>query len=192
MHISSIIFIIAYFMPTFKMNYYYMLLIWLGCFLLSRMLDSTYISDLVNIFAEDSMIDIKVSDYLNDTDKSYTGEVTYTFQGIFSRLFILGLIYYVPTDRERYKSFLINLYFVGNCLFFLFGFNEIMALRTSLYFTSFEILAIPIVLYEIRDRFTFWLLLSFFVIRSFYQCYSLICGQFSDEYLPYKNVFINL
>jgi hypothetical protein len=138
------------------------------------------------------MIDQKVSNYLEDTDKTYTGKVVYSFIGVFSRLFILSLLCYVPTNQESYKSFLVNLYFVGNCLFFLLGFNAILALRISLYFTSFEILVIPLVLYEIKDRFAFWLLLSLFVLRSLYQCYSLICEQFPEIYLPYKNALVNL
>jgi hypothetical protein len=192
MHVSAIVFVIAYFLLPLNMNYYYMLLIWLGCFILSRIMDNTIIGDFIDTFAENSMVDVKMSNYLNDENRVYTGEVEYTLQGVLFRLLTLGLIYYVSTDQDRLKSFFINTYFVGNCLFFLFSFNEIMALRMSLYFTCIEIIAIPFVLYEIKERFTFWTLLSVYVLRSFYQFYILIFVQFPDAYLPYKNALINL
>jgi hypothetical protein len=187
MHVSSLIFIPAYFLPSFRIKLPYMLLIWVGCVIFSFILDNSFISDWVNSLARDSMIDTKVSSYTSDEEQTFTSRVKFTVMGTVVKVFQLVLFTYATMENDRLKTFFINAYFVGGCLFFFFAFSEIMSARLSIYYFSFEVLSIPCFLYYVQDKLTYWSLISAFTLKAFYQLYVLIFHELPMFYVPYRN-----
>lgn len=186
MHTSALIFAVVYFLTPLRIKFPYMVLIWFICYLASWFLDNTMVGEWVDTFAKDTLIDTKMEYYSSD-DGQFTGRVAYSIVGNIFKLLTLAVIYYGDINNDRLKSVFVNCYFFGVCLFFVFGFSEIMSARLSGYFISLEIIFIPMVLYFIKDKLTYWMLLSAFLIRAFYQFYVLIYIKGVELYFPYRN-----
>ncbi|MDR0547090.1 MAG: EpsG family protein [Dysgonamonadaceae bacterium] len=190
MHSSAWAFFPAYFIPSLRIKLPYMLLIWVGCLAVSYLLDNSALSDWVNdnMLTKDSMISSKVTTYTSDEDQTFTTRVKFSVFGLLTKILQLVLFTYATMENERLKSFFINSYFVGGCLFFFFSFSEIMSVRLSMYYFSFEVLSIPCFMYYVRDKITFWTLIGAFMVKLLYQFCTLIFVNTPMFYLPYKTI----
>lgn len=114
--------------------------------------------------------------------------------GMFFRLIVLILASITLLDNKNklsnkeYNNYslLINLYYFGGFIYFLFSFIEIFSGRLSIYFTLMEIILLPFILKHSNQIFIKILLFILFLIFSFY---SLIEAVFYSEnnYLdPFK------
>ncbi len=190
-HTSALVFSVAFFITPIKLKLRYLLLIWVLCYFAGLSLDNDFSGRLVELFAKDTMMEMKI-DLYNDGE-TFVERYTLPLLGTMFKVIIMALLYYSPIKNERLKQIFLNLYFFSGCIFMFFSFSEILTLRLSMYFFAFEAISIPLALYFIKDKsdVVFWLFLIGLVVKSFYQYNSQVFVSYSDMYLPYKNALRN-
>jgi hypothetical protein len=186
MHTSAWIFGVVFFIDRFNFKFATMLTVWICCYGASYIADNTIVGSIIDDYAKDTMIDTKFDIYSTGA-RQYIGRVGYGMIGTALKVFNLYLLSASTMTDRRMHTFFYNSYFIGGCLFFFFGFNEIMSLRLSMYFFAMEVLFIPIILYYIKDKMTFWILLFVFVLKSWWQLDQIIYVKISSMWLPYSN-----
>ena len=186
MHYSSLVFFPVYWICNKKINIYLIFGIWMACYFLSFTKFNEWFSS--------SVFNIGITEFTDKTNlyaEEDTGGGRYgvSLFGLLSKILVVILVYFtLPDETGRLQRILLNIYFIGGCFFFLFSFSEIYGTRFSLYFLSVEALAVPVAIQKIRDIKLHYLLISTFIIKAFYQYYTLVYISYPDMYLPYKNV----
>jgi len=187
MHNSAIVFVIVYWVTDWKINIYIMLGLWLLCYLISYSAFTDIFSSPTSDFGVNDLTE-KSEQYMDAED--FSGRYTISIFNILTKLLVLALVYFLSDYRKNTGLYrlLLNIYFIGGCFFFLFSFNQTFGNRFSLYFLSFEAIAIPGVIYTIKDIKLHYLLIPVFIIKAFYQYYTLIYISYPEMYFPYRNV----
>lgn len=127
-------------------------------------------------------------------DYLYTNGMQFSFSlGMIERLFIFLTVYYIAFKYNIYQSnkmlrLLINMYFMGVCLYFSFirVAAEFASRGTFFYIYSF-FLILPILIKETPTKVKYYLL-TIALLWSLYLSTAVIRdGQ--DSYIPYKNIY---
>jgi len=186
MHYSSFIFLPVYWLAHRKINIYLILGIWAGCYLFSFSGFSEWFS---SSFAEFGITEFSDKTSLYGDEESGGGRYGVSLFGLLSKIMVVVLVYItIPRNDSPLQRILLNVYFIGGCLFFLFSFNEIYGTRFSLYFLSVESLVVPAAIARISDVKLHYILLVVFILKAFYQYYTQVYVSYPDMYLPYKNI----
>lgn len=136
----------------------------------------------------------KISNYLSSDEGLNTNSnplVLYIL-GVVKRLILIPLFLYVKNKtKERFVYFqgYLNLYIVGNVIYFLFAKDLAIFARASVPFLLFEIFLISYVLlyYKAHKKkmfFAFLLILLFSWAR-----FSALINSYYDFYVPYNSIF---
>ena len=179
-HFSSIIFIIAYFLPRFSFNYrqkYFLIIIFVIFYFF---LD--YISDWITLYT------IKNANfYVNLQDKSDSLLQTFLI-GLVIRLLIVFIVFIFHKkifliDNCRY---FFNIYLFGIFLFFsTYMISPDIGVRLSSYFTIFDLVIVGNLIFVLQRQSNRFLIVSIFAFISIYK----LLIYMNSEYYSYKLFF---
>lgn len=131
---------------------------------------------------------------LNDYMTSKLMQFTFSL-GMLERFFMFIIIYYIAYKYKFYQNnnvlrLMINLYFMGICIYFAFiRVAAEFAVRGSLFYLYSIFIIIPILIKEVPIRVKY-ILFSIALIWSAYVSTSVIRDG-KDEYIPYNSILFN-
>lgn len=199
-HRTAIVFIFSYWLFHYKSTQKQLLLIFINSILLYLVflnVDPSFLTKLPlmsNLIAYQQ----KIEAYSQLKQISY-GKIDSTISNLFGILkkmtVLLPLLFSVnylkkrlPEDEFKIYRGLLNLIVYGSILYFVFGAMASDFKKMNSYFEIFEVLAIPILLYNIRNKKMFLLYGMFFIIIAFSKLYATVTA-FEDLLDPFYFIF---
>lgn len=193
-HISSILFLLAYWFYGFKWSDKSRYVLLVSGFLMGLVNISGWAIQLVvNLIGIDATIAEKLLQYGEEgLETSHTNPYLSFALGILKRAFILPLLIYgkrytPDVIRTRYEGFL-NLLIFGNVIYFIFILSVPVVTRLALPFLYMEIFLLAYLLTSLSDfklrMFFLFLLMVFGAFRLY-----LFMFPYMDLYVPFQSVF---
>lgn len=194
--ISTISFILAYFIFHKKIKMKYWILGLIGAIFIGRFLDNSLliqINGIVNVIPIDSeRLANKVYSYMYIHD--YSNENANAILGYIRRLVFVPLEMWAVLKMDKinnnYRGF-VNLVIFGYILYFIFGnVGQVFAVRLNSAYVIYEIITIPSIFVLIKSL---KLKIILFLILAGYLFYRYIyfIDMNSNGYIPYVNILLN-
>lgn len=188
-HYSALIFLFAYFVSSMKvLPYWIMCSCWIVAFAISAVFfKSDLLTNIISMVIPEEYA-FKLTVYF---DNDSFGQTLGFSLGMTIRFFVL-LILFIPFKRhcdDRVFRLLINLYFWGGILFFLFNFNAAFT-RLATYFICIDILAIPYAISRYKNKWIQLMLFFLFTALSIYNVYVAISNPEYPFFIPYQNILM--
>ena len=182
LHITSIVYIAAYFIYNYKLSIKKFIL-FLGITILCSFSLKYILGDFISLI-NDPRLSGKLITY---TDNNEAFGIVNLLKGIAKRIIILPLFFYIKEkhNKSNLYSGLFNIYLVGTLLYFLFSFADLaIFIRISTYFQLMEIplLYLSYMSYKRKWLMIFIILFGLMKIVSFYSGYY-------DLYVPFNTIF---
>jgi hypothetical protein len=195
-HTSSILYFFAYYIYWSKISdksFYY--IIFLSVFLGLIGFGDIILNLLLKALGLEGFVGEKISNYLSgDSEGLNTNSnlLVLYMMGVIKRLLLIPLFLYVKNKQEgRFVYFqgYLNLYMVGNVIYFLFAKDLAIFARASVPFLLFEIFLISYVLlyYKAHKK----KMVFVFVVMMFFSWarFSALINSYYDFYVPYNSIF---
>lgn len=183
-HLSAILGILALFIPHRLRSLRFYLILFVGaivCSLVAQTIYTNFISSLPQYVAT------KLAHYAA-TENSPLG----INSAVLLRAFVFFTCFYFrdKSSTTPYNSLFLNIYFLSLLIYTALGFAPQVAGRGSIYFSFFEIILVSNLIFVLKG----WRSMIFFVIFVAFSAYRHLqfFGQWSDDYIPYKNWIIDL
>jgi hypothetical protein len=190
-HYTAIVFLLLYPLANMRLSLRSMVLIWIIAFGISYFFTAfesilAYVGAV--LFPE---LNSKIFIYL--TDEVYSKRLGFT-PGMSLRFINLAIMYLAvyrvqEPSTPHLSRVLINAYFIGGCIFFLFNIMAIFAARISVYFTVIDFIALPLGLMAITSRQLRYAVAGYILLYVIYNVYLLINVTEGTMLVPYKTVF---
>lgn len=190
-HYTAFIFLLLYPLANMRVSFFVMVFIWIGAFLFSNFFlgFETFLSYVGGkLFPE---INAKAFIYL--TEEIYSKRLGFT-PGMVLRFVNLFIIYQaikpvIEVKERNVSRLLVNAYFIGGILFFVFNFNAIFATRFSFYFNCMDMLALPLGVQAIQSRTFRYVALGYLLLYVTYNVFLLVNVTEGSMLIPYKSIF---
>lgn len=182
MHTSAILALLAFFVPkNYIKGKYYLLLLFIALIVNIAMTKvfSTYIHIMPSFIAK------KLEFYSNSEEGMRYG----INLAMLLRLIILCIFYKYKKEigKTELGTLFFNYYFMALLLYLGLGFLPQLSGRGSIYFYIFEVILMPIVVYNIPKLRMKMCIFSFFILIGIYRQISFFKST-DDEFIPYKTV----
>ncbi len=186
-HFSALLFFPMYFISrkNFSIWFYIIFLTLVIIFNINSAFLKEFLYSKASVFP--LYISAKLQFYLSRENFTLGLSLTSLFR--IATLVIFGYSIRISNSESRqFQYVLFNIYFWGIIYFFIFGFLPQLGSRVTLYFKIYEIIIIPLILYNFQLKFN---KLVFFVLFSLYFLRSIIefMASWSADYLPYRSIF---
>ncbi|MEX6688443.1 EpsG family protein [Danxiaibacter flavus] len=195
-HSSAVLFIIAYFVYSWKIpTTVIVIAVLLSILYMAMGLDTVVFKFLAPRLGFNEFIANRLNEYLEKGKESTFGsnvsKTTILILGVFKRGLLLPLFLWVRANIEREKKVefngYLNLVVLGTILFFLTaGFVALQ--RVITYFAFYEILLLLMVVGYLHKRISIPIIYFFLILYAFSKFYYGFAG-YKDLYVPYYSIF---
>jgi hypothetical protein len=192
-HLTSLIFILAWFVYHLKIRTYIMIL-----FIAISLSLTVFLTKLMSTIGDSAgpIVQMKLAVYLDSAGETLGMETTSLTQiiikGFANKIFTFGLMLLflkrIESKGIEFRGYL-NLYWVSILIYFSTISISIVFVRLSLVFDMASILLIPIMLNNIERLYMRFFYFFIFLCYLLLRLYLSIVGSYYNSYVPFKTIF---